>query len=221
VLSDFAARQDVLLSPGDQRRLRIFDGAGLASSWRLDLPKAINDIDYGALTDVRLTFYYKARFDPDLRDVVLAQLAALPGANQRQRSLPVRWVYPDAFFHFQDTGDLKITLRQRDFRSNETKPVITSIGVLVTTDGTVPPGNLVVSLSTPTQAPIAATTDATGAINSDAGAWVPLASGTAPGDYRISMTAADNPQLVTGGKFSLAPIVNIGLLFGYSFTPKA
>ena len=64
--------------------------AGVASSWTLELPKGINDIDYGALTDVRLTFYYKARFDPDLRATVLAQLAALPGFTGRQRSLPTR-----------------------------------------------------------------------------------------------------------------------------------
>src|SRR5262249_13790778 len=128
VISDYSARQDALLSPQDQRIMRVFQGAGVASSWRLDLPKGINDIDYGALTDVRLTFYYKARFDPNLRDVVLAQINALPGINGRQRSIPTRWVYPDAFFHFQDTGNLSFTLRRRDFRSNETLPVITSIG---------------------------------------------------------------------------------------------
>src|SRR5262249_46653522 len=103
VLSDYAVRMDSPLVTQDSRMLRVFQGAGMASSWRLDLPKAINDIDYGALTDVRLTFYYKARYDPDLRDSVLATLAALPGITARQRSLPTRWVFPDAFFHFQDT----------------------------------------------------------------------------------------------------------------------
>ena len=200
--------------------MKVFQGAGVASSWQLDLPKAINDIDYGALTDVRLTFYYKARFDPTLRDVVLAQLAAQPGVNGRQRSLPLRWLYPDAFFRFQDTGTLDVTLRAGDFRFDQRNPVITSLGVLVATDGTVPPGNLRVSLSTPTQAAVGATTDASGAITSDAGPWAPLAAGTAVGAYRFAMTAADNPQLVHGGVFSLAPIVNVVLILGYSFTPR-
>jgi hypothetical protein len=35
------------------------------------------------------------------------------------------------------------------------------------------------------------------------------------------MTAADNPTLVKGGKLTLTPIVNIGLILGYNFTPKA
>jgi hypothetical protein len=221
VLSDYAARVDSPLVTQDPTMLRIFQGSGVASSWQLDLPKAINDIDYGALIDVRLTFYYKARYDPDLHDSVVAELAALPGANARQRSIPTRWVFPDAFFHFQDTGDLTFTLRKSDFRGNETDPVITSIAILVGTDGSVPASNLTLSLSTPTHAAISGTTDAKGIINSDTGVWVPLASGTAVGQYQISMTAADNPQLVNGGAFSLTPIVNIVLIFSYTFTPKA
>jgi hypothetical protein len=217
VLSDYAARMDAPLVTQDARMLRIFQGAGVASSWQLRLPREINDIDYGALTDVRLTFYYKARFDPDLRDSVLAGLAGLPGINARQRSIPTRWVYPDAFFHFQDTRTLTFTLHQRDFRSNETNPILTSIAVLVGTDGSVPAGNLTVALGTPTHAPVSAKTDAKGIVNSDAGAWVPLAGGTALGDYQISMTAADNPPLAQ----SLRPIVNVVLIFGYTFTPKA
>src|SRR5207245_11564892 len=139
VHADEAARQDALLVQNDQRIMRIFEGAGLAATWRLDLPKAVNDIDYGALTDVRVTFYYKARFDPDLRDLVLQQLHSRPGVNERQRGIPLRWVYPDAFFHFQDTGELSITLRASDFRSNETKPVLTDVGLLVVADSSVSP----------------------------------------------------------------------------------
>jgi hypothetical protein len=221
ILSDYAVRQDALLSPQDQRQMRIFEGAGVASSWTLEVPKAINDIDFGALTDVRLTFYYKARFDPNLRAMVLAQLNALPGFAGRQRSLPTRWIYPDAFFHFQDTGELDFTLRQRDFRGNETKPMITSIGLSVATDGTVPPGNLKVGLATPTQAEVVGTTDATGSIISDTGVWVPLASGTALGNFKLTMTAANNPQLVKDGVLSLSPITNLVVMLGYSFTPKA
>src|SRR5207249_11974608 len=69
---------------------------------------------------VRITFFYQARFDPSLHDQVLAQLISRPGVNIRQRGIPLRWVYPDAFFHFQDTGKMTIILNTSDFRSNET-----------------------------------------------------------------------------------------------------
>src|SRR5581483_10381297 len=51
VLSDYSVRTDGLLQPPDQRMTRIFQGAGVASSWRLELPKSVNDLNYGALTD--------------------------------------------------------------------------------------------------------------------------------------------------------------------------
>jgi hypothetical protein len=222
VLSNYGVKQDTLVLTNDQRMMKVFEGAGVASTWRLELPKSINDIDYGALTDVVVTFYYKARYDPDLHNLVLNQLATRPGLNSRVRAIPLRWIYPDAFFHFQDTGELSIDLKATDFRFNETKPVLTSVGVLVATDGSIPPSALKIGLATPSHAAIVAQTDASGIINSDgASPWAPLAAGTAVGAYNLKMTAADNPTLVKNGKLTLTPIVNIGLILGYNFTPKA
>jgi hypothetical protein len=221
ILSDYSERQDALLLTTDQRMRRVFQGAGLASSWRLELPKEINDIDYDALTDVRLTFYYKARFDPDLRERAIAQLASRPGINTRERGIPLRWLYPDAFYLFQDTGELSIKLLASDFRHNETLPVIDSIGVLIAIDGSVSPAGLNVALSTPTNAAVTAQTDAAGTFASAPGnVWAALASGTVLGNYTISLKAEDNPSLVAGGKLNLSPVVNVALVIGYSFTPR-
>jgi len=222
VLSDYVARVDSGLILPDQRIKGIFQGAGLVSSWRLEMPREVNDIDYGALLDVRITFYYKARYDPDLHDSVLAELAARPGVLSRQRGLQLRWIYPDAFFHFQDTGILTFSQTVQDFASNETKPVITNIGVVIATDGTLPPQGLIVRLTTPGKTEIAASADANGVIDSDvAGSpWTALVGASALGDYSLVMTAADNPGLVNGGNLQLSPIVNIALVLGYSFTAK-
>jgi hypothetical protein len=223
VLSDYEIRNDDLEQPANPRMLRIFEGAGLVSTWTLNLPPSINDIDYGALTDVRLTFYYQARFDPTLRNRVLATLATRPGYTSRQRGIPMRWLYPDAFFHFQDTGKLVLTLKKADFRTNETNPVITDIGVQLTTDGSVAPGGLIVQLATPAHpAAIGATLAADGTFSSTAvNGWAPLAAGTALGDYKLTMTAADNPGLVQGGDLALSPVINVAIVLGYIFTPRA
>jgi Tc toxin complex TcA C-terminal TcB-binding domain len=224
VLSDYSARADSLLDRQDSKQLRIFEGAGLASSWRLELPKAINDIDYGALLDVRLVFSYEARYDPAIATVVNAGLAARPGFTHRQRAVPLRWIYPDAFFAFQRTGTLSITLSQADFRNNETQPKLTAAGILVTTDTTVPAHGLKVGLATPAAtAPVTATLGATGAADSTTGGspWGPLATGSALGGYTVSLTAADNPSLVKNGQLDLSPLVNIVLLVDYAFTPRS
>ncbi len=222
VLSDYTTRQDGPLVPLDQRVMRVFQGAGLASTWRLELPKAINDLDYGTLSDVRITFYYKARFDPELRQHVLDELASRPGINAGQRGLPLRWIYPDAFFRFQDTGELRITLRKQDFRSNESQPVITNVGVMIVSEPAEVAGGLKASLSTPGKPATLGTADAGGSIESDgAGSpWVPLAGGTALGEYVFKLTGADNPALVADGRLNLSAIKNVALILGYSFTPR-
>ncbi|WP_375772132.1 hypothetical protein NR798_15010 [Archangium gephyra] len=221
VLSDYSARQDALLVTPDTRMRRVMQGAGLVSTWRLEFPKEVNDLDYGALTDVRITFYYKARFDPGLVAKVRAELAALPAVNERQRGLPLRWIYPDAFFHFQDTGTLRLTLEKQDFAFNETNPVLTHIGLVVATDGSVPRSGITFSLATPGHAAVSAVTGADGFINSEGSSpWAPLASGTALGDYVLQVTAEDNPALVQDGKLKLDGLVNVALLLGYRFTPR-
>jgi hypothetical protein len=222
VLSDYTIRNDALEVPDDSRMMKIFQGAGLVSTWTLSLPKNINDIDFGALTDVRLTFYYKARFDPSLRDRVLAQLAVRPGFTARQRGIPLRWLYPDAFFQFQSTGTLNLALSASDFPFNQRSPVLTDVGVQLVTDGSVSASGLKVGLATPAHAgAIVATLDANGQFSSAAAnVWAPLAAGTALGAYKLTMTAADNPALVKGGNLTLSPVINVALILGYTFTPR-
>jgi len=222
VLSDYSPRNDGILIPQDARQKRIFEGAGVVSTWKLEVPRAINDLDYSAIVDMRVTFSYKARYDPDLHDAVLAELASRPGVHERQRGLPLRWLYPDAFFRFQDTGVLSFSQSAMDFRSNETNPVITHIGLMVATAGLSPQG-IVVGLSTPGKPTVTATSDASGMIDSsvDGNAWAALIGDTALGDFSVTVSAQDNPSLVTGGQLDLSKIVNLSLVLAYRFDPKA
>jgi hypothetical protein len=209
VLSDYGARVDALLVTPDSRMLRVFQGAGLASTWTLELPKAINDLDYGALTDVRVTFYYKARFDRDLKPRVLAQLATRPGLRSKEIGLPMRWLFPDAFFRFQDTGRLAISLHGADFPRNEYNPMLTNVGLLFTLAGA--PRAIAATFSTPGKAAVNVNSDATGAVDASAPAVAPLSGATAVGDYTIEVagTAADR-----------ASIVNVALILGYSYSAR-
>jgi multidrug efflux pump subunit AcrA (membrane-fusion protein) len=224
VISDYSPRNDALVVQTDARMMRIVEGAGVASTWHLEIPPSVNDIDYGAITDVLLTFSYRARYDPGLKSQVLASLTTHPGINAGQRGIPLRWVYPDAFFAFQSSGTLSLTLAQGDFPYNQRSPILTSVGIVVATVGGVSASGLHVRLSTPAHAAaVSATTDANGSIDSGAAAspWVPLASGSALGTYSIAFAAADNPTLVQHGQLNLAPIGNLALVLGYSYTPRA
>jgi len=184
----------------------------------------------GADKDARASIRRLQRTNPDCRILVTGcyaqrapqELAALPGATARTRALPLRWLYPDAFFHFQETGQLTFALNGRDFRHNETKPQVTNIGLLLTTDGSIGPGGVKIGLATPDHAEaVADVTDAKGTISSDgANAYAALATGSALGRYVVSVTAADNPTLTKNGALALAPIANLAVVMEYSFTPR-
>ncbi|MGH9154283.1 MAG: hypothetical protein ACRD1K_00135 [Acidimicrobiales bacterium] len=216
LLSDYAIRQDALLAPQSPRMLRVFQGAGVASAWRLEVPRGSNDLDFGALTDVRVTFYYQARFDPELRGAVRAQLATRPGVHAKDLALPLRWLYPDAYFRFQATGNLRLSLATSDFPANEEAPTLTAVGILLATTGGASPGGITVSVKTPAHAAVTAVTDATGAVSSDSGGPLsPLASGTAVGEYVVEIPEGANPGV------DRSTLANVVLLLGYAYTPRA
>ena len=221
IISDFDVRADALVDTPDRRQLGIFEGAGLASSWVLSLPKGVNQqLDFNALVDVRLTFTYRARFDPNLRTTVLAQLASRPGINSRQRPFPLRWVFADSFFNFYSSGVLAFALTAGDFALTEKNPVLTDVSLVVaTTPGSKAPG-IKLKVALPSSAAVPATTDADGIVQAAALATA-VTGQSAIGQYSIELDAADNPGWVSNGALTLDPIDNIGLVIGYSFTPRA
>jgi hypothetical protein len=218
VLSDYDRRSD-LLDTNDNRKLGIFAGAGVASTWSLDLPRAVNDIDYNLITDVKLTITYDARFDPALVDRVKGLIAAEPGAHAAQMGIPLRWLYPDLFFRFQDTGMLTLTLAAADFPLSQQNPVVTSAGILVVPKRS----GLALHLSTPGHASAASPTNADGLVSTTlpGSTLTGLTGGSALGDYVIQVKAAENPALVHSGKLDLSGIANLVLLLGYTYTPRA
>lgn len=222
VLSEYRLRNDALIFPSDQRKLKIFEGAGVESTWVLELPRLTNDIDYRAISDIRLTFSCKAKYDQNLEAAVLAQLAALPGNQQAGRLIPLRWTFPDAFFHFQDTGELSFAITPLDFPYNILDPKIRHIGVVVVTDPGVDPTGWQLRLKVPdTAAAIVAPLTAEGTAIADNGhPWNPLRTGNAIGDYLIEITADENPALVSDGRLQLNTIQNIVLILEYNYTPR-
>lgn len=223
VISDYDPAVDGPAGASGGEMSGIFEGAGVASTWRLDLPKAVNDIDYGALTDVVLTFLYEARFDPALAAAVRKEIAGRPGFTKRQRALPLRWLYPDLYYAFAATGNMTLTLSAADFRTNETKPTVTAISLLAAMrPGTAPTG-LTIALAPPGKAAAAGKADAAGIITSQgAGSpWAGLTGGSALGDWVFTASATNNPGFTKNGQLDLSALINLVLVFDYSFTPRS
>ena len=221
IISDFDVRADALVDSPDHRQTGIFQGAGLASTWTLSLPKDVNQqLDFNTLVDVRLTFTYRARFDPDLRTAVLTELAARPGIHSRQRPFPLRWVFADAFFRFYSTGSLDFALTGSDFALTEKNPVLTDASLVVATSPSSRAPGLKLKVTLPGSSTVSVTPDADGVVQTTALAGA-VTGQSATGAYRVEMDAADNPSWVTNGALVLDDIDNIALVIGYSFTPRS
>jgi hypothetical protein len=222
VLSDYNPSQDGVIDSSDSGQAGIFEGAGVASSWNLSLPLALNDIDFDTLTDVVVTFLYEARFDAQLVPIVLAQLASRPGFYSRERMIPIGWVFPDLFFAFQSSGNLTMPLAATDFPLNQTSPVITAVSLLIaSTPGSAASG-ITLALTAPGKAAATGVTDANGIITSQGvgSPWAGVVGGSALGDWVISLTAAANPALAPKGTLDLSAISNLTLVLDYTFTPR-
>ncbi len=223
VISDYDPTQDGVIDSSTGNQTGIFEGAGIASTWTLSLPPEVNDINYGTLTDVVLTVLYEARFDPQLVQTVLSQLTSRPGYYNRERSIPLAWMYPDLFYGFVNSGTLTLALAAADFPVNQTAPTITAVSLLVAMAPGTSASGITISLTAPGKAAVSGQTDATGMITSQGtgAAWAGATGGSALGAWTITLTAAANPTLAPGGNLNLSALINLVLVLDYSFTPRS
>ena len=223
VLSDYDPTQDGVLDSSTGNQTGIFEGAGVASSWTLSLPPAINDINYGTLTDVVLTFLYEARFDPQLVQPVLSSLASRPGYYDRELAIPLAWMYPDLFYGFVNSGTLTLTLSASDFPLNQTNPTVFAVSLLASMASGTSSTGITMTLTAPGKSAVTGVTDATGTISSqDTGStWAAATGESALGNWTITLPAASNAALAPGGKLNLSALVNMVLVLDYSFQPRS
>ncbi len=223
VLSDYSPAVDGALNSMTGNQLGIFEGAGVASTWTLSLPKQLNNINYGTLTDVVLTILYQARFDPQLVSTVMSQLASRPGFSSRQWAIPLAWLYPDLFYSFVNTGSLTLSLDSSDFALNQTAPTITAVSLIVSMKPGTSAQGVTITLTPPGRSAVTGVTDASGVITSQGAgsAWASAPGGTALGNWVIQLPAASNAALAPGGVLNLSSLLNLVLVLDYSFTPRS
>jgi hypothetical protein len=115
-VNNFAAVQSIATSHGqndaglfevnfrDERYLP-FEGAGVISRWRIDMPKANNAFDFETISDVILNFKYTSRDGGDpLRRAVNQTLAANPLTDQ-VRLFSLRHEFPGNWYQFMNPAD--------------------------------------------------------------------------------------------------------------------
>lgn len=223
VLSEYRLKNDVFVYPADPNRLKLFQGAGVSGSWILDIPPAVNNLDYDTISDIRLTFYYRAFYNQDLATATKQQLAQKRPTSYAM-AIPLRWMFPDTFFALQDTGQVTFTLTAYDFPCNVLQPKITALGMALAVEEDIDPSGWLVTLGVPNTPKIAMQPDAQGQIGqppSGPWPWQPLLGNAALGEYSVALAPAQpDPGWEQEWPEKLRKLQNLVLVVQYAFTPR-
>jgi tetratricopeptide (TPR) repeat protein len=212
-LSDYRVRQDTLIYRLDPTVRGLFEGAGVASAWELELPLMSNDLDFRLISDVRLVLYYTAFYDSGL-DRWTRQRLRDTGDHRRSMTLPLRQRFPDAYFAFQDNGVLTFDLSAIDFPLPHQDPQLDLLALqLIWDDGTA--RTVEARMVTPGQpAGVEVAIGADGRVSSSAaGPLAPVAAGSALGAYRLEVV------LPEAERADILNLQDVLLFVGYAFTP--
>ena len=123
-------RTDAALFRPRPELLDVFEGAGLASSWTIEIPPESNDLDFEFLVDVELVFHYEAGFDRALEE----RLRAIEPAAETTRastSFSLRWDMPDRFFLLQNGGETTLEIEPAHLPRHHLEPVVRSVSLVL------------------------------------------------------------------------------------------
>lgn len=217
LLSNYRIGADSLVFGADGQTTAIFENSPVATSWILELRPTVNDVIYDYITDIKLVMYYESFYDPDLASVVLEELAERQPLTGR-RSVALRYELFDEFFAFQDSGEVRFTLRDTMIPFYQRDPQIDDLTILVQTDDGIAPAGLSVTVTTADTTTATQVADADGALSSGAAALDVFRGKALFQEWVISMPeAANQPRFDAGFKWS--QVRNIVLVVEYGFQP--
>lgn len=218
LLSRYRIGPDSLVFGASGEQLAIFQHSPVSTSWVFELRPSANDLVFNYITDVKLVVYYEAFFDPDLKQPVLEELAEEQALTGR-RTVALRYEMFDEFFAFQDTGEVRFTLRSTMLPFYHTSPAIREVVVVVETEEGVSPAGLTLNVSAGAIAAVQVT-DAAGAIASGGGAPLDAMIGALMlQDWVISIPQAANQARFDAG-FRWSQVRNIIFVVEYAFVPR-
>lgn len=209
VLSSYQFRRDISVFQPSEEMLEVFENLGPEGNWRLQLPPGVNDLDYQAISDIKIAFYFDADYDPDLRNHV-ENLYSNSGG--KVVVLSSRFHFPDSYFRLDTERAVTFQLHPSRFAYNHSNPQLRRMAVRVQRKAGVAPGpiSLVITrLSDGSE--VAVTTNQGGLVASDKATMAPFA------DWKGD-SAADSFVVRFQGDFDTSQIDDIQLTIDYGFT---
>jgi hypothetical protein len=190
-VSSYSPQRDALVLRPSDDMLGVFEGTGAATAWTLALPPDANDLDFQAISDVKLVLYLTCYHDQQLEDAVRG---SLPATGAWSRGFSLRNNFPDALFLLLETAAADLTIERGDFPYTQVDPTMTRVGLYVITDAGTSAAGVSIKLRADASAHEAvAVTDASGTVSAGP---LDVFQGDSPlGRWTISLDPAQNPGL--------------------------
>jgi hypothetical protein len=219
LLSQYRVGPDSVVFTPDREMLAVFENSPVSTSWVLELRPSVNDLIYNFITDVKLVLYYESFFDDELKGPVMEELAESQAITGR-RSVALRYELFDEFFLFQDSGEVRFTLRDTMLPFHHEDPVVRELTILVRAREGVSPSGLNVRATTADGATALQASDAEGGLSTASGAALRAVVGRPfLQEWTIAIPRADNEPAFAAG-FQWTDVENIVVIAEYDFTPR-
>jgi hypothetical protein len=219
-LSDFQLRDDMFLYTADTGVRGLFQGLGLGGTWQLHLPRRSNAIDLNRIFDIRLLFYYKAKFDAQLRADTLAR-PLRPDELVEQRTWSMRFDFPGAWYAFYRDGTAAFRLTPAQLPGNQRDFTTQQVRFRVLPTAGVTPAGIGLRITAPGGVTVDATTDAAGIVSTDQPELAPLAGIGLLGEWTVQVTGGA-PLLDADGEPDFTRIDNLqaGVDYQFNYLPE-
>lgn len=213
LLSNYNLKSDVLVFKPSNETLGVFENSGVATGWTIEIPPAANDLNYDTITDIKLILYFTARYDSIIADIVRAKL---PKTDTRSAVYPIRFLFPDEFFHFKDTGELNFSIGPEDFPYHQIDQVLKNFAIRITTESGTTPANIQLQVSTGAHpGEVGVITGPDGTVKSEntdpANSLNVFLESKAADDWHVEIAPTENPEL------NLKQINDVFLFIEYEF----
>lgn len=218
-LSNFELRNDIFLYTADTGIRGLFQGLGVGGTWQLHLPRRSNDFDFRRIFDIRLAFYYKAKYDPGLRTTVLA-LPVRPGELTRQRNLTLRYDFPASWYAFYADGLAVFKYERHRFPANQTNFQTEVVRFRVMTNEGVDNAGIELQITAPGGAALTVTTGAGGLVSSEDAALSALAGVTPIGDWQVSVISGASLMGADGLDFARVHNIQFSIDYTFAYLPE-
>ncbi|MEJ2419207.1 MAG: hypothetical protein P8Y45_20235, partial [Exilibacterium sp.] len=133
MLSLYDLRRDGFVFILEDSVLKLFENSGVASGWTVEIPPDSNDLNYAAISNIHLTFYYDAFHSKAIEHRVRAELAAA-ALYEHQLGFRLSSHFPDEFFALQDSGSVQFDFNSGYLPYHQTQSRIKECRIVIQTE---------------------------------------------------------------------------------------